>query len=84
MLPGVDVTSGSETATVKAFDIAAGPACDTFTATAVCSLEITGAILLCKPKNSVAESIKAKWEPPAPNVVMVVNRANRIATIATP
>ena len=85
MLPGVAVTSGSETAMpVNVCDIETGATCWTLAVAGTCSFEKIGAILLCKPKNSVAESIKAKCEPPAPRVVIAVSRANRIAKIAKP
>ena len=84
ILPGVEVTLGSETATVNTDVDAEETTCDPLTVVDACSLEKTGAILLCNPKNSVVESIKAKCEPPAPSVVIPVSRASRIATKAKP
>jgi hypothetical protein len=49
-----------------------------------CWLEKIGAILVCNPKNSVAESIKAKFAPFAPTVVMVASNAKTIAKMAKP
>ena len=84
ILPGVEVTAGSDTdIPVKEGDNTDVVCPVTFTCNTG-ALEESGAVTLCKPKNSVTESIKAKCEPPAPNVVTVISNANAIDTNARP
>lgn len=82
--PGVAITIGNETGMPVSgwvnSDEAMPLSCDPVD----CVFEKTGAILLCIPKNSAAESRKAKWEFPAPNTVALVSRANAITAKLRP
>ena len=61
-----------------------GPAHGIVIVAADCELETTEALLLCNPKVSVAESIKAKREFPDANAVTLINRANAVAKKTNP
>src|SRR5690242_9854209 len=85
MLPGVDVTAGSETEIPPiAFTVTGAEYSVAGTAFVAIVFEITGVMVLCKPRNSAAESIKAKREPPAPNAVKVITKAASIPRNAKP
>ena len=79
--PGVEVTTGSDTV-IPPREGDSTDAVDLFSFTVNACLSIEAGATLCKPKNSVTESINAKLEAPAPNVVAVINNARDADTNA--